>query len=162
VTAVVWASVLLAIPFLIAFSGVPLWMTFKRPQAGPDHSQAHAYLRSKAAFAEAGAVTRTPVTSGAGSPRQPADRIRADRSSATAAGRDHARGPPATSTPPPERWPPLAVRGARSSPHELAVAHRHRDWRTRSALSGWPSQPTATVQLPRTSSTLKATTEARS
>jgi hypothetical protein len=68
VTAVVWASVLLAIPFLIAFSGVPLWMTFKRPQAGPDHSQAHAYLRSKAAFAEAGAVTRTPVTSGAGSP----------------------------------------------------------------------------------------------
>ena len=67
-TAVIWANVLLAIPFLIAVIGVPLWMTFKRPQTVPDHSQAHAYLRSKAAFAEAGAVTPTPVTSGAGFP----------------------------------------------------------------------------------------------
>ena len=36
-TAVIWANVLLAVPFLIAFSGVPLWMTFKRPQTVPDH-----------------------------------------------------------------------------------------------------------------------------
>lgn len=91
-TAVIWANVLLAIPFVIAFSGVPLWMTFKHPQTVPDHSQAHAYLRSKAAFAEVGAVTPTPVTSGAGSPRQPADGIHADRRSAAAARRDHARG----------------------------------------------------------------------
>jgi hypothetical protein len=92
VTAVIWANVLLAIPFLIAVSGIPLWMTFKHPQTVPDHSQAHAYLRSKAAFAEAGAVTPTPVTSGAGSSRQPADRIHVDCRSAAAAGRDHARG----------------------------------------------------------------------
>jgi hypothetical protein len=92
VTAVIWANILLAVPFLIAVSGVPLWMTFKRPQTAPDHSQAHAYLRSKAAFAEAGAVTPAPVTSGAGSPRQPADGIHADHRSAAAAGRDHARG----------------------------------------------------------------------
>jgi hypothetical protein len=92
VTAVIWANILLAIPFLIAFSGVPLWMTFKHPQTVPAHSQAHAHLQSKAAFAEARAVTPTPATSGAGSHRQPADKIQADRRSVAAAGRDHARG----------------------------------------------------------------------
>jgi hypothetical protein len=91
-TAVIWANILLAIPFLIAFIGVPLWMTFKHPQTAPDHSQAHAYLRSKAAFAKADAVTPTPVTSGAGSPGQPGDRTHADRRRAAAAGRDDARG----------------------------------------------------------------------
>jgi hypothetical protein len=50
-TGVVWANVVLAIPFLIAFIAVPLWMTFRRPNVGADHSQAHAYLRAKAALA---------------------------------------------------------------------------------------------------------------
>ena len=32
-TAVVWANILLTLPFLIAFIAVPLWWTFKRPPA---------------------------------------------------------------------------------------------------------------------------------
>ena len=52
-TAVVWANILLAIPFLVAFIAVPLWWTFKRPPASPDHSEARAYLRGRTAFAEA-------------------------------------------------------------------------------------------------------------
>ena len=53
-TAIVWANVLLAIPFLIAFIGVPMWLTFRRPNTAPDHTQARAYLRAKAALATAG------------------------------------------------------------------------------------------------------------
>ena len=30
-SAVVWANILLALPFLAAFIGVPLWLTFKPP-----------------------------------------------------------------------------------------------------------------------------------
>ena len=52
-TAVVWANILLAIPFLVTFIAVPLWWTFKRPQTGADHSEARAYLRTRNAFAEA-------------------------------------------------------------------------------------------------------------
>jgi hypothetical protein len=50
-TPTVWANVLLVIPFLLAFIGIPLWLTFRRPQTGPDHSDARAYLRYKAALA---------------------------------------------------------------------------------------------------------------
>jgi hypothetical protein len=50
-TPVVWANILLVIPFLLAFIGIPLWMTFRRPQTGPDHSESRAYLRYKAALA---------------------------------------------------------------------------------------------------------------
>jgi hypothetical protein len=46
-TATIWANVLLSIPFLTAFVGIPLWLTFRRPQTGTDHSRAHAYLRAK-------------------------------------------------------------------------------------------------------------------
>jgi hypothetical protein len=52
-SAVVWANILLAFPFLIAFIGVPLWMTFKRPETGPDHAEARAYLRTGTAVAAA-------------------------------------------------------------------------------------------------------------
>jgi hypothetical protein len=57
-TAVVWANIALAVPFLLAFIGIPLWMTFRRPQTGSDHSQARAYLRAKAALASASAAGR--------------------------------------------------------------------------------------------------------
>jgi hypothetical protein len=56
-TAVVWANVLLAVPFLIAFIGIPLWMTFRRTHNGPDHTQARRYLRAKAALSN----ERTPA-----------------------------------------------------------------------------------------------------
>jgi hypothetical protein len=68
-TAVVWANVLLAIPFLIAFIGIPLWLTFRRPGAEADHSQANAYLRAKAALA--GAATPAPSLTGRRLRRRP-------------------------------------------------------------------------------------------
>ena len=43
-TAIVWANILLVMPFILIWVGVPLWMTVKRPQAAPDFAQAHAYL----------------------------------------------------------------------------------------------------------------------
>jgi hypothetical protein len=52
-SAVVMANILLAIPFLVTFIVVPLWWTFKRPQSGADHAEAHAYLRTRTAFADA-------------------------------------------------------------------------------------------------------------
>ena len=65
-TAVVWANILLAIPFLVTFIAVPLWWTVKRPQAGPDHTEARAYLRTRTSFAAAltrrAARTRTATT----------------------------------------------------------------------------------------------------
>jgi hypothetical protein len=48
-SAVVWANILLTIPFLIAFIGIPMWLTFRRPETSPDHAGAHAYLRSRSA-----------------------------------------------------------------------------------------------------------------
>jgi hypothetical protein len=64
-TAIVWANILLAIPFLIAFIAVPLWWTFNRPPTAPDHSAARAYLGTRTAFAQAltrrAARTSAPV-----------------------------------------------------------------------------------------------------
>ena len=48
-TAVVLASILLTIPFLVAFIGIPLWMTFKGPDTGADHTGAQRYLRARSA-----------------------------------------------------------------------------------------------------------------
>jgi hypothetical protein len=50
-SAVVWANILLTLPFLAAFVGFPLWLTFKRPETAPDHAGARAYLRARSAFA---------------------------------------------------------------------------------------------------------------
>ena len=61
-TAVVWANVALAIPFLLVWIGIPLWMTFRRPQTGADHSQARAYLRARAALASTTAAAPGRVT----------------------------------------------------------------------------------------------------
>jgi hypothetical protein len=65
-TAIVWANILLTLPFLIAFIAVPLWWTFKRPQTGADHTEARTYLRTRTAFAEALArrTARTPIGTG--------------------------------------------------------------------------------------------------
>lgn len=87
-TAVVWANVLLAIPFLIAFIAIPLWITHRR-QSTTDHSRAHAYLAAKAALAEAGTA---PVASGTRPGRRTLSRAAFGRRSATMARqRDHAR-----------------------------------------------------------------------
>jgi hypothetical protein len=52
-SAVVWANIVLALPFLVTFIAVPLWWTFKRPPAAADHRESRAYLRTRTAFAEA-------------------------------------------------------------------------------------------------------------
>jgi hypothetical protein len=48
-TSLVWANFALALLFLLAWSGIPLWMVIKRPDPQPDHSDAHAYLAAMAA-----------------------------------------------------------------------------------------------------------------
>jgi len=52
-SAVVWANILLTLPFLIAFIGIPLWMTFKRPETAPDHAEARACLDARTTLASA-------------------------------------------------------------------------------------------------------------
>ena len=52
-SAVVWANILLTLPFLIAVIGLPLWLTFHRPETAPDHAQARAYLRTRSGVAAA-------------------------------------------------------------------------------------------------------------
>ena len=49
-SAVVMANILLAIPFLAAFIGVRLWLTFKRPETASDHAEARAYLHARSAL----------------------------------------------------------------------------------------------------------------
>jgi hypothetical protein len=53
-TSLALANVLLAIPFLFAFIGIPMWITFRRPERGADHAQARRYLRARAAVAQPG------------------------------------------------------------------------------------------------------------
>lgn len=42
-----------ALLFLLAWSGIPLWMVIKRPDAPSDQTAAHAYLAATAAHREA-------------------------------------------------------------------------------------------------------------
>jgi len=74
-TAIVWANILLTLPFLIAFIAVPLWWTLKRPPAAPDHSEARAYLRTRTAFA--GALTRRAARTPDRTPAHTPDRAAA-------------------------------------------------------------------------------------
>jgi hypothetical protein len=52
-TPLAWANFPFALMFLLAWSGIPLWMVIKRPDTEPDHTAAHAYLAAKAAHADA-------------------------------------------------------------------------------------------------------------
>ncbi|HEV3287405.1 MAG TPA: hypothetical protein VG123_00270 [Streptosporangiaceae bacterium] len=58
-TALVITSILLTIPFLVAFIAIPMWMTFQRPETAPDHTKAHAYLRARQALKLAPATAAT-------------------------------------------------------------------------------------------------------
>jgi len=64
-TPIVWANILLAVVFVAAFAGVPLWMTLRRPDRSADHTAAHAYLAHKsarnAALAAAPAAPSAPA-----------------------------------------------------------------------------------------------------
>ena len=46
--ALVLANFPLAILVVLAIVGIPLWMTFKRPESAPDYAGARAYVRVKA------------------------------------------------------------------------------------------------------------------
>lgn len=50
-TSLVWASIPLALMFVLAWSGIPLWMVIKHPDTRPGFCEAHAYLAAKAARA---------------------------------------------------------------------------------------------------------------
>jgi hypothetical protein len=52
-TPLVGVNFLLALMFILAWSGIPLWMVIKHPDTAPDFSEAHAYLAAKAAQAAA-------------------------------------------------------------------------------------------------------------
>lgn len=63
-TPLVWANFPLALAFVLAIVGIPLWMTFKRPSKPADHSQANAYLAAKAAPEGGQAQDAGPAASG--------------------------------------------------------------------------------------------------
>lgn len=48
-TGIVWANFPIIALIVLAWVGIPLWLTFKRPHGHPDYSEAHAYFRAKAA-----------------------------------------------------------------------------------------------------------------
>jgi hypothetical protein len=68
-TPLVLASLALAALFFAAWSGIPLWMTLRRPERHPDFSEARAYLRAKAALAKGESVLTVPVAGRAGARR---------------------------------------------------------------------------------------------
>ena len=41
-----WVNVMLGVPFLLVWVGIPLWMTLKSPDTPPDFSAARAYLNA--------------------------------------------------------------------------------------------------------------------
>jgi hypothetical protein len=50
-SSIVWVNIVLSVPFIAAFTGIPLWMTFRHRDTAADHSQARAYLAAKASRA---------------------------------------------------------------------------------------------------------------
>lgn len=51
-SSLVW-NMILIVPFLLAFIGIPLWMTRKHLDRAADHSASHQYLATKAEYLEA-------------------------------------------------------------------------------------------------------------
>lgn len=74
-TSVILANLLLALPFLAAFTGIPLWITFRHPESPPDFTEAREYLAAKAAAApppEGAAAVSSPTAVGVRAPGFPA------------------------------------------------------------------------------------------
>jgi hypothetical protein len=63
-TPIIWANILLVIPFILVWVGVPLWMTVKHQDAVPDFSEAHAYLAAKQRQLGVAGVGRRQDTAG--------------------------------------------------------------------------------------------------
>jgi len=60
-TPLVLASLGLAALFFGAWYGIPMWMTFRRPERHPDFAEARAYLKAKAALARGESVLTVPA-----------------------------------------------------------------------------------------------------
>jgi hypothetical protein len=56
-TSLVWLNIPLAVLVILAIVGIPTWLTFKRPEKGPDYADARAHFRARAARARGQAVT---------------------------------------------------------------------------------------------------------
>jgi hypothetical protein len=56
-TSLVWLNIPLAVLVIVAIVGIPMWLTFRRPEKGPDYADARAHFRTKAARARGQAVT---------------------------------------------------------------------------------------------------------
>jgi hypothetical protein len=83
-TSAVWLNVPLAVLVILAIVGIPLWMTFRRPDQHPDYAEARTHFETKAARARGQAVTvRGHVLAG---PERPVRRL-------TVAGRRRSGGP---------------------------------------------------------------------
>lgn len=48
-SSIIW-NIVLIVPFLLAFIGIPLWMTWKHLDRAADHSASHQYLAAKADY----------------------------------------------------------------------------------------------------------------
>ena len=51
-TSTLWANIILAVPFVLAIIGIPLWLTWRRTDTAPDHAAARRYLAVTAARRE--------------------------------------------------------------------------------------------------------------
>ena len=58
-TTPVWINLILAVPFVLAIVGIPLWMTWKHTDTAPDYSPAREYLAAKNRRRTAPAMIRT-------------------------------------------------------------------------------------------------------
>ena len=56
-TSLVWLTIPLAVLVILAIVGIPLWMTFRRPERHPEYGEALAHFRTKTARAKGEAVT---------------------------------------------------------------------------------------------------------
>ena len=101
-TTPVWINLILAVPFVLAIIGIPLWMTWKHTDTAPDFSPAREYLTAKSARRTAPAMVRTirpqafadVLATGPGKPAQPF-RARARPALARMPGRIPRPAPPA-------------------------------------------------------------------
>jgi hypothetical protein len=90
-TPLVWASLALTALFFGAWYGIPMWMTFKRPERHPDFAEARAYLRAEAALDKGESVITVPAAGMTATRRHmTATRRHKTATRATTPGRRHA------------------------------------------------------------------------
>jgi hypothetical protein len=83
-TPLVWASLALTSLFFGAWYGIPMWMSFRRPDREPDFSEARAYYQAKAALARGESVITAPAA------RMTTARRHMTATQAVVPGREHA------------------------------------------------------------------------